>query len=203
MELHSTLKFPIRRARRAARAALDSIEKRGAVVVAPQRNNFRSNHRRNQLTEENAQGVSSLFSPVLFRLHRHRRIFDGLDRRYLSDPLMAGADDHPTKLLFVCSRNRIRSLTAERIFSSLPGVHVRSAGTQPDARIVVTEGHIGWADIIFLMEKSHLNRVRLKFPEALQGKQTVTLLIPDEYVYMQPELIDELTTQVSRYVKLP
>jgi predicted protein tyrosine phosphatase len=115
---------------------------------------------------------------------------------------MDAPEDHPTKLLFICSRNRIRSLTAERIFSGIPGLQVRSAGTQPDARIVVTEGHVGWADIIFLMEKSHLNRLRLKFPQSLQGKRTVTLLIPDEYVYMQPELIDELTVQVSRHVSL-
>ena len=111
--------------------------------------------------------------------------------------------EHPTKVLFVCSRNRFRSLTAERIFSGIPGIQVRSAGTQPDARIVVTEGHIGWADIIFLMEKSHLNRLRQKFPEALEGKRTVTLLIPDDYRFMQPELIDELRTHVSRYVALP
>jgi predicted protein tyrosine phosphatase len=57
-------------------------------------------------------------------------------------------------------------LTAERIFAGIPGIHARSAGTQPDARIVVTEGHIGWADIIFLMEKSHVNRLRRKFPES-------------------------------------
>ncbi len=50
---------------------------------------------------------------------------------------------HFLKLLFICSRNRIRSLTAERIFGGLPGLQVRSAGTQPNARIVVTEGHIG------------------------------------------------------------
>lgn len=115
---------------------------------------------------------------------------------------MDAPEDHPTKLLFICSRNRIRSLTAERIFSGIPGLQVRSAGTQPDARIVVTEGHVGWADIIFLMEKSHLNRLRLKFPQALQGKRTVILLIPDEYEYMQPELIEELTAHVSRFVTL-
>lgn len=97
----------------------------------------------------------------------------------------------------------MRSLTAERIFAGTPGLQVRSAGTQPDARIVVTEGHIGWADLIFVMEKSHLNRIRRKFPEALQGKRVVTLLIPDEYECMQPELIDELQAKVSRHVALP
>jgi predicted protein tyrosine phosphatase len=85
----------------------------------------------------------------------------------------------------------------------MPGLQVRSAGTQPEARIVVTEGHVGWADIIFLMEKSHLNRLRLKFPEALEGKRTVTLFIPDDYQFMQPELVDELYSKVSSYVDLP
>lgn len=113
---------------------------------------------------------------------------------------MSSPDEHPTKLLFVCSRNRFRSLTAERIFSGIPGIQVRSAGTQPNARVVVTEGHIGWADIIFLMEKSHLNRLRLKFPKALEGKRTVTLLIPDDYEYMDPDLADELRAKVSPYV---
>jgi len=122
----------------------------------------------------------------------------GKDRIQVDNP-----DAHPTKVLFICSRNRVRSLTAEHIFRGIPSIQVRSAGTQPDARIVVTAGHIGWADIIFLMEKSHLNRLRQKFPEALQGKRTVTLLIPDDYQFMQPDLIEELHDKVSQYVDLP
>ena len=110
---------------------------------------------------------------------------------------------HPIKLLFVCSRNRIRSLTAERIFGGIPGIQVRSAGTQPNARIVVNEGHIGWADIIFPMEKSHFNRLRLKFPDAIDGKRIATLFIPDEYEFMQAELIDELQSKVSAFIALP
>lgn len=107
------------------------------------------------------------------------------------------------KLLFVCSRNRIRSLTAERIFASYPGVQVRSVGTQPNARIVVTEGHIGWADMVFCMEKSHLARIRLRYPEALEGKLVVTLMIRDEYELMQPELIGELESKVVPYLSGP
>jgi predicted protein tyrosine phosphatase len=117
--------------------------------------------------------------------------------------MMEAVAAHPTKLLFICSRNRLRSFTAERIFSGIPGLQVRSAGTQPEARIVVTEGHIGWADIVFLMEKSHLNRLRLKYPEALKVKRTVTLHIPDDYEAMQPELIDELWEKVSQHIALP
>lgn len=107
------------------------------------------------------------------------------------------------KLLFVCSRNKLRSLTSEKLFEGFPGYQARSVGTQPDARIVITEGHIGWADLIFVMEKSHLSRIRRKFPEALQGKRVFTLGIPDEYEYMQPELLDELRGKLGPYVMLP
>ena len=107
------------------------------------------------------------------------------------------------KLLFVCSQNRLRSLTAEKLFEGFPGYQVRSVGTQPEARIVITEGHIGWADMVFVMEKSHLNRIRRKFPEALQGKRVIVLHIPDDYAFMQPELLDELRGKLGLYVTLP
>jgi len=110
---------------------------------------------------------------------------------------------HPLKVLFVCSRNRLRSLTAEHLFSGVPGLQVRSAGTQPEARVVVTEGHIGWADLLFVMEKSHLNRLQLRFPEALDGKRIVVLRIPDDYAFMDPDLIDELKAKVSPHLGLP
>ena len=51
-----------------------------------------------------------------------------------------------------------------------------------------------------MMEKSHLRRLRLKFPEALAGKSVITLLVPDDFEYMQPELVDELTTKISMHM---
>jgi predicted protein tyrosine phosphatase len=107
------------------------------------------------------------------------------------------------KMLFVCSRNRRRSLTAEKMMAGVPGYDARSAGTQPQARIVVTEGMIGWADLIFVMEKSHLADLRRKFPEAMAGKEVVTLLIPDDFEFMQPELVEELTGRLSEWVAWP
>jgi predicted protein tyrosine phosphatase len=107
------------------------------------------------------------------------------------------------KLLFVCSRNKKRSLAAERLFDGSQSCQARSAGTQPGARIVVTEGHIGWADLIFCMEKSHADRLRLKFPEAMDGKRVVCLQIADDYELMDPELIDELRAKLAPHVTLP
>ena len=110
------------------------------------------------------------------------------------------SDASPTKLLFVCSWNLMRSLTAEKIFSGIPGYEVRSAGTQPKARIVVNENYLRWADVILVMEKSHRKRLRRSFPGALDGKRPIVLRIPDKYQFMQPELIDELETRVARHL---
>jgi predicted protein tyrosine phosphatase len=107
------------------------------------------------------------------------------------------------KLLFVCSQNKLRSLTAEKYLEGSPHYQVRSVGTQRDARIVVSEGHLDWADIIFCMEKSHVNRLRRKFPEALRGKRVICLNIPDQFEFMDPDLLDELRAKLSPYVTLP
>lgn len=109
---------------------------------------------------------------------------------------------HPVKLLFVCSRNRLRSLTAETIFDGVGGHEVRSAGTEPGARVRVTAGHLGWADLVFVMEKRHLERMREKFAEELAGKRVVCLHIPDEYEYMDEELVDRLRGGVAPHVEL-
>ena len=97
----------------------------------------------------------------------------------------------------------MRSLTAEKLLEGVPGYEARSAGTQPGARIVVTEGHIGWADIVFVMEKSHLAKLRARFPESLEGRRVITLHIPDEYEFMQPELLDELRAKLAPHIELP
>jgi predicted protein tyrosine phosphatase len=106
------------------------------------------------------------------------------------------------KLLFVCSRNRQRSLTAETAFDGVNGHEVRSVGTEPGARIRVRPGHIGWADVVFVMEKKHLRRLEAKYADELQGTQVVTLHIPDEYEYMDALLVERLASAVASYVDL-
>ncbi len=107
------------------------------------------------------------------------------------------------KVLFICSRNRLRSLTAEAVFHGAGGHEVRSAGTEAGARVRVTAGHLGWADLIFVMEKRHLSRLRQKFGDSLAGKRVVCLHIPDEFEYMDEDLVDRLRGGVAPYVELP
>lgn len=107
----------------------------------------------------------------------------------------------PIKLLFICSRNRWRSPTAEKIFHGVDGIQARSAGTETGARIKVTAGHIGWADIVFVMEKKHLRRLQERFADELADKRVVCLNIPDDFQFMQPELVTFLQSTVPSYLK--
>lgn len=105
-------------------------------------------------------------------------------------------------MLFVCSENRLRSPTAEAVFSEYENVDAIGAGTNSDAETVVSGDLIEWADVILVMEKSHRNKVSAKFKELLKGKKLVCLDIPDNYECMQPELVQLLKAKVPRYVRL-
>ena len=106
-------------------------------------------------------------------------------------------------LLFICSRNQWRSPTAEEIWRKKPGVNVRSAGTSPKAKKTVSSADIRWADVIFVMEKKHKNRLAAEFTRMLERKVIHVLDIPDEYKYMDPELISELEAGVNVYLNYP
>jgi predicted protein tyrosine phosphatase len=104
------------------------------------------------------------------------------------------------KLLFICSQNRRRSLTAERIFDGVDGHVARSAGTEEGARIRVTPGHLGWTDVVLVMEKRHQERLRAKFRQELVGKRMICLHIADDYEYMDAALVRLLETAVTPYL---
>ena len=106
------------------------------------------------------------------------------------------------RILFVCSENRLRSPTAETVFSEYEGIEAIGAGTNSDSDTPVSGDLIEWADVILVMEKSHKNKVSKKYKELLKNKRIVVLDIPDNYECMQPELIQLLKAKVSRVVRL-
>ena len=107
-----------------------------------------------------------------------------------------------TKLLFVCSRNQWRSPTAESLFQNHPTYEARSAGSENNARIKLTAGYIGWADIIFCMEKKHAARIVEKFTPELGDKPLIVLRIPDEFRFMDPALIELLRSELAAHLEL-
>jgi predicted protein tyrosine phosphatase len=104
------------------------------------------------------------------------------------------------RALFVCSQNRLRSPTAEQVFSSVPGLEVDSAGLNHDAETPLTPEQVAWADVVFVMEKTHRNKLSKGFRAQLKGKKIVCLNIPDEYEYMDAGLIRLLKARVPPHL---
>jgi predicted protein tyrosine phosphatase len=104
------------------------------------------------------------------------------------------------RILFLCSQNKLRSPTAEAVFFSHPALEVDSAGLNADAEVTLTPEHIEWADLIIVMEKSHRNRLNRKFGHLVGGKRVAVLNIPDEFDYMDPELVNLLKARCATYI---
>lgn len=105
------------------------------------------------------------------------------------------------RALFICTQNKLRSPTAEQIFSRWPGIETDSAGLGNDANVPLSAEQVQWADIIFVMEKAHRSRLSAKFKKHLNGKKVVCLDIPDEYDFMQEELVELLEIRVGRFLR--
>jgi predicted protein tyrosine phosphatase len=93
------------------------------------------------------------------------------------------------RVLFVCGKNRARSPTAEQVFADHPGLEVASAGVSRDADERVTPELIAWADVVCVMERAHLAKLKALGGSALRGKRVVNLRIPDVYGFMEAELV--------------
>lgn len=106
----------------------------------------------------------------------------------------------PLRLLFVCSQNRLRSPTAEQVFSQYPGVECASAGTNAAAEIPLGAELVAWADLIFLMERAHRNKLTGKFQPHLKGKRIIVLGIPDDFDYMDATLVQLLKAKVEPHL---
>ena len=102
--------------------------------------------------------------------------------------------------LFVCGPGRMRSLTAEQVFATRSHLRVAAAGINADATHPVTAELLNWADIVFVMEDVHRNRLTERFADAIRGKTVVSLGIPDRYEYMDPQLVRLLKTKTAKYL---
>ena len=103
------------------------------------------------------------------------------------------------KVLFVCSQNKLRSPTAEQVFATWPGLEVDSAGTNHDAENPLTGELVEWADIIFVMERTHRNKLSKRFKRQLKAR-VICLNIPDDYDFMDPGLVVLLKARVGPHL---
>ncbi len=104
-------------------------------------------------------------------------------------------------ILFVCSKNKWRSRTAETIFKNTGNHNVKSAGTSQNARVKLNENHLNWADLVFVMEEKHLQIIEQKFRSNAFNDKIIVLDIPDNYKYMDEDLILTLKVAVSSFIE--
>lgn len=110
-----------------------------------------------------------------------------------------------TKVLFACSAGILRSPTASHIFAQEPyNWNTRAAGCESSFALVpVTLPLIMWADHVYLMEDYHLGQLERTFGEDLvpYKDKIVVLNIPDNYPYMDEELVKLLIEKVEAHQK--
>ena len=107
------------------------------------------------------------------------------------------------KLLFICTSNIKRSVTAERLFCNCPDIETKSAGTYKLATVRVDQELVNWADIIFVMseeQEGHLSYMKENFN--MSGKPIYDLAISDVYAMDNKDLKMELIKKVSKYIDL-
>lgn len=102
------------------------------------------------------------------------------------------------RILFVCSRNRLRSPTAERVFADR--AETDSAGLASDADVRLEPDQARWAELVVVMEKKHRALLTRRFSRELSGTRVVCLDVPDRYEYMQPELVELLERKMARFL---
>jgi predicted protein tyrosine phosphatase len=97
-------------------------------------------------------------------------------------------------ILFVCSQGRLRSRTAE-LLCLFGGVHARSAGTDNDADVPLTDTLVRQATLIVCMERKHIKAVT-EFAH-YGACPVVQLGIPDEYDRLEAALMRDLIYQAG------
>ena len=104
-------------------------------------------------------------------------------------------------VLFVCAKNQWRSPTGEQVYRNDPRVAVRSAGVSSKARRKVHAGDMAWADLILVMERKHCARLREQFMQVEEMPTVECLDIPDDYEFMDPELIELIKDGTEYYLE--
>jgi predicted protein tyrosine phosphatase len=106
----------------------------------------------------------------------------------------------PRRVLFLCHYNMTRSATAERLFCKRRDLEVRSAGTSPDALARVNALMLDWAELIFIMDDHQRRALADMFPDHPALQRLICLDIPDNFTFLEPELVKLLEERVPRHL---
>lgn len=103
-------------------------------------------------------------------------------------------------ILVVCGRNKKRSRTAEHIFRNDARFNIRSVGLSPKSERKISENDLNWAAFVYVMETDQRAKIRELYRH-LELPHIEVLNIPDEYEFMDEELVEILTDRINGSLK--
>lgn len=100
------------------------------------------------------------------------------------------------KVLCVCSVGILRSPTLANWLHKTYEYNTRSCGSSEDfALIPVSEALVNWADMIVFVDQKSYNET---FPNGHGDNTVVVLNIPDNFNYMEEELLEQIKFQYQQ-----
>lgn len=113
------------------------------------------------------------------------------------------ASHHKLRVLFVCTQNKVRSLTAEHLYRERHDLDVRSCGTAPFAKNQLTEEVMHWAEMVFIFDDSQQEVIEKRFGKDALGKEVIKLGLEDIYQYKSESLVNKLIAKIEPYLGRP
>jgi predicted protein tyrosine phosphatase len=107
------------------------------------------------------------------------------------------------RVLFVCTHNRVRSLTAAQVYRDRPDLEVRSAGIDEYASVPLTRELFDWADQVFVFSERQRKVVEERFPSSIGSKSVVCLHLADTFDYKSPKLVIKLIGKLAPHLGEP
>lgn len=104
-------------------------------------------------------------------------------------------------ILVLCGRNKKRSRTAEHIFKNDHRFNIRSAGLSPSSDRKISENDLNWADLVFVMETNQRGKIWEVYKH-LELPEIEVLDIPDDYDFMNEELVEILSERINDVLRL-
>lgn len=99
-------------------------------------------------------------------------------------------------ILVICGKNKKRSRTAEHLFKNDDRFAIRSAGLSPKSERKLNANDLRWAELVLVMETEHRNKIRDLYRH-IELPTIEVLYIPDEYEFMNSELVEILTEKIN------
>lgn len=107
------------------------------------------------------------------------------------------------RVLFVCTQNKVRSLTAEHLYRVRPDLEVKSCGTATFAKNQLSKDLLNWAEAVFTFDESQMEVIAKNFSVEAQGRPVICLGLPDIFTYKSDALVVKLTAKIEPYLGRP